>query len=299
MNGEQPPNQNEGTPANPVSSSMSQSINSRPAGQPATEQQLNDVEKRMTAFERSMRRLTIVQVIVAILTGAVIALQWYEMHTGSVDTHALAEAAKAQAEAAKATAESSKAQSENTARQLIISEEQAKAAQGSVQATQRQMRQDQRAWLNPQAVFSAIGESKPIGAVVQVINNGRTPARRIFFELVVEKVSSNKSPSFDYSGPHFKPHIGTMFTNVTQEMKISAFRSDYVAKVASEMLLTKPEYEELVSGQAYVAVFGKMTYLDVFGIEHWAKFCRWKDYSTSFSFFNADKCVEYNDVDNN
>lgn len=68
----------------------------------------------MSDFERSMRRLTISQTIVAIVTCLILGLQFNEMRTGSRDTHDLAVAAKAQSDASKAIAESSKSESEAT-----------------------------------------------------------------------------------------------------------------------------------------------------------------------------------------
>lgn len=63
-----------------------------------------------------MRRLTITQTVVAVVTCFILALQFNEMRTGSKDTHDLAVAAKAQSDASKAIAESAKSQSEATAR---------------------------------------------------------------------------------------------------------------------------------------------------------------------------------------
>ena len=39
--------------------------------------------------------------------------------------------------------------------------------------------------------------------------------------------------------------------------------------------LTPTENQELSAGRAYLAVYGKMTYRDVFGVSHWTKFCSW------------------------
>ena len=95
---------------------------------PATEKQLEEVEQKMSAFERSTIHLTRVNVGVVAATCVFIALQWSEMRCGSRDTHDLAEAAKKQASAgiqqmsatvalateAKTSADAAKVQADNT-----------------------------------------------------------------------------------------------------------------------------------------------------------------------------------------
>jgi hypothetical protein len=61
---------------------------------------------------------TLCLVAVAIWQGIIFRKQWQEMHSGGVDTHALADAAKAQAEAAKAQAEEAKTQVDKMAAAL-------------------------------------------------------------------------------------------------------------------------------------------------------------------------------------
>src|SRR5438270_14090734 len=74
------------------------------ADSPAIEEQLQQterkIEERMSAFERSMLRLTRAGVFIAVLTALIFGGQLYEMRKGGSDTHDLAAAAKAQAEAA-------------------------------------------------------------------------------------------------------------------------------------------------------------------------------------------------------
>jgi hypothetical protein len=77
--------------------------------QPATEQQLREteqkieeqIEERMTAFERSMIRLTRFGLAVTILTGIIFAGQLYEMISGGTQTDKLVDYTNGQAESAK------------------------------------------------------------------------------------------------------------------------------------------------------------------------------------------------------
>lgn len=77
----------------------------RPLPQPNTRTAKWDFVKRLVDLGSG---------IAVIATRLFIGLQWREMHTGGVDTHALAEAAKSQADYAKAASESSKSNADAT-----------------------------------------------------------------------------------------------------------------------------------------------------------------------------------------
>lgn len=55
---------------------------------------LNEVEERMSAFERSTIRWTRAAVIISTVAALFVCLQWHEMRLSSADTHDLAVAAK-------------------------------------------------------------------------------------------------------------------------------------------------------------------------------------------------------------
>jgi len=78
-------------------------IKNSTTGQVATERQLQEaeqkIEQRMSAFERSMVRLTWAAVIISLLSGAVFSGQLYEMISGGTQTDKLVGYAKVQANA--------------------------------------------------------------------------------------------------------------------------------------------------------------------------------------------------------
>jgi hypothetical protein len=86
--------------------------------QPATEQQLENVEREMNAFERSTLRWTKATFFILGLTGLFISLQWREMNSGGLDTKALAEATGKQAAAAETLAKQAKTQTDKMAESL-------------------------------------------------------------------------------------------------------------------------------------------------------------------------------------
>lgn len=78
------------------------------AAQPATEQQLERaeqkieerIEERLSAFERTMLRLTGAAIFISVVTGLIFAGQLYEMVEGGKQTDKLLSAAGTQADAA-------------------------------------------------------------------------------------------------------------------------------------------------------------------------------------------------------
>jgi hypothetical protein len=113
----------------------------------------------MSAFELSIRRLTLAQTIVAVVTCIILGLQLNEMHTGSSDTHDLALAAKAQSETAKAIAESAKSQSEATSQIASSTTQEVNQLKASVAeehaATEHadlSLQRSERPWVNAESV---------------------------------------------------------------------------------------------------------------------------------------------------
>ncbi len=86
-----------------------------------------------------------------------------------------------------------------------------------------------------------------------------------------------------------------MNPDVTADNSVPMFTETY--DLSNPALLTKADIDDLNSGKAYVAVVGKITYIDVYGISHWIDYCHWQSFRPGP--YEARKCVEYNDVDNN
>ena len=143
------------------------------AEKPATEQQLKktetQIEVRMSAFERSMVRLTVAGVIIAGITLVIFIGQWCEMREAGRDTKNLSDAAQTQATAAtnfsgaanridtkigeteqafKTMADSARQSQKDTAQQLVT--------------IQKQFRLDQRPIVWVASAKATLGGEKPI-----------------------------------------------------------------------------------------------------------------------------------------
>src|ERR1700691_5084938 len=117
------------------------------------------MEKReMTGFERSTLRWAKVAVFMSALAAIFVCLQWWEMHQGGTDTHALAVAADTQAK--KMTDMSTAADKIRQAAEGMVAQEQriADNAEKALNASNKQSKQvldasiassrlDQRAWI--------------------------------------------------------------------------------------------------------------------------------------------------------
>lgn len=87
------------TPAGDVPFETSEVVNRIKTENPTAETKLEEVERKMNAFERSTLRWTRANFLVVGATGLFICLQWCEMRSGGADTHDLAEATKKEAAA--------------------------------------------------------------------------------------------------------------------------------------------------------------------------------------------------------
>src|SRR5260370_11928923 len=92
MNSEQPTNENIDPTPNSAPAPEPPPIDTAPTGQPATAQQLTNVEQRMSSFERSTLRWTRAMFIVTAGTGLFICFQWLEMRSGGEQTERIIKA---------------------------------------------------------------------------------------------------------------------------------------------------------------------------------------------------------------
>lgn len=153
------------------------------------------------------------------------------------------------------------------------------------------MQTDERAWV----VFDFSGKPDvhptagvPLTGQIHFSNSGKTPARSVLFTFRIEYVKPGAIPSLTYDTKSSKlGFMGALFPNEPQTVNISTPES-----------LTDVDFKNLAAGKSFVAEYGEMKYQDVFGIEHWNKFCTWLPFGPPGPYLSRT-CVEYNDVDNN
>jgi hypothetical protein len=62
-------------------------------------------------------------------------------------------------------------------------------------------------------------------------------------------------------------------------------------------VISVAEGNDIIQKNAYVRVFGEVLYRDVFGIQHWTRFC--SGHFADGEEANSQQCSKYSTVDNN
>jgi len=164
------------------------------------------------------------------------------------------------------------------------------------------MRKDQRPWIkvtfNP-GVLQPLG---PIGGIVHLVNNGKTPARGIVRgDFAVEKVKNGEQPRLDYPVPHTQFTTGMITPNdVPQDIAIERVRSSKNNTVEADPLMAS-ELDDFKQVRIFFVVYGTVYYSDFFGTDHWTKFCAvlLPSNPPPHSTMSGQSCTNYGDVDSN
>ena len=166
------------------------------------------------------------------------------------------------------------------------------------------MKVDSRAWITISGAVQ-INQDKATGNTsiifpASVINSGKTPGKSILSQIVVEIVKNGDSPRFVYDGvPHTVNSIGILFPHSPAQVQAALLRFNANTATQTEQRpLSTTEYQELLDGNSYIAVYSRTTYNDIFGTEHWDQTCAFTTPSVKPVLLTAKKCSDYNNVDN-
>ena len=168
-----------------------------------------------------------------------------------------------------------------------------------------QFRKDQRAWLKVSPVSKGaitLTEGRPIPIDIRFLNMGKTPAKQIKAHVFVEVIKNGLSPAFDEWLKKPLPHdfmtTGIIFPTEHSDMeaKRTRFQSGSTT-IMEDFPLLPSENKDAIEGKSYIAIYGEARYQDVFGIDHWTRFCTWMYLGTGV--YTSYECVARNDVDTN
>jgi hypothetical protein len=161
------------------------------------------------------------------------------------------------------------------------------------------MKKDQRPWVKVSFEPAPIQPLAPIGGTVRLVNNGKTPARNVWFEAEVVRVQNGEQPTFDYPKPYARVYPGIFFPSDPENgIPVSRLRS---AADKSTVLdpLTQSEVDDFNKLAVFFVVYGTVHYTDFFNSDHWTKFC-WPIYAAHTSGTLTFKaCTDYGDIDSN
>jgi hypothetical protein len=161
----------------------------------------------------------------------------------------------------------------------------------------KNFRIDERAWIG----FSLASDpvtftfGKPFLVPAEVLNTGKTPAKDLEGNVAVRIVEKDRPIDFSYAPGHanFRVQGGTIFPG---GKIIESFEGiQHGEENAEPIIITKAIGQEIIDGQLFVIIHGRITYQDEFGTEHWTTFCR----NVSDPSAISEDCTRYNSTDDN
>jgi hypothetical protein len=257
------------------------------SGASEEEETIKKTEKEMGKFERWILRATWAGVLAAAITGYFI----YNQFKAMTDQNQILGTQTISAVAGAIESE------RNTREQLRIAQKQAVAAQNSVKAIQRQMRQDQRAWIDVQFGEFSLNQAGQMIVLITIKNIGKTPAKRIRLFAVLEVLKNTEAAHlYKKDMPSVTDHEGILTPLSDSKIPASTLNIDPADKrKAVARIMSEAEINDFKKGKLYFVVHGKVTYWDVFKVEHWRSFCNYA--LPPVGQVEAGSCVEYNKVD--
>jgi len=144
-------------------------------------------------------------------------------------------------------------------------------------------------------------------APVRFANVGKTPAINVKAFVMVDLIPRGVEPRmptrFRENAKRNSPHAvagarirtGTIFPNGNAHDMVE--RLELINGIIRRKVISVAEAQAVAEQNAYLIIFGLVSYSDGFGVHHWSKFCRG-------GFANGDdansgNCANYNAVDNN
>jgi hypothetical protein len=302
MNGEEKPNTDQSTLQPPTTISKPKQNNTIPA-EPPTAIKLQEVENRMTAFEQSTIRWTRVAVGVSILAAIFICAQWWEMHTGSADTHNLAIAAanqatwtqhlsdnmKIQADRTQTLADRMKDQADQTktiANQAII---QAAAAKSAADTAKETLNVSERAYL---ILGVPVDDFQQKRINIPLINSGHIPSG--ITKVVVHEAT------FRLDDPSLK--FLPFTTAIEWHWRRLVYQTIPVVPngnlISIEVDLPNIDQDQITTGKQAVTIAAQVTYNDGFPNtpDQTYIFCDQSSYIASTKLFAMRPCDDANTI---
>jgi hypothetical protein len=162
------------------------------------------------------------------------------------------------------------------------------------------MRKDQRPWLKLTFELNPVAVNSPVSGIMRLSNGGKTPAREVKADVVIEWVTNGQQPVFDYAFPHGAATTGTVFPNEAP-IGVPIVRTQFVgAGPASENeIVSQAKFDQYMGIKIFLVVYATVTYKDFFGNDHWTKTCAFYSPPSAVGNVTAQKCTNYGDIDNN
>jgi hypothetical protein len=157
--------------------------------------------------------------------------------------------------------------------------------------------EDQRAWVSVAfpTSFPLTGTFIPVGT--KITNSGKTPAIAVegdFVATVLNKGEESTAGDFSVGHPHNRLYTGVVFPGAPIPITLTV--THYGPRAAEAIVPDDALRQDIANGKRFIIFYGRITYYDVFGIQHWTQFCSGSGVAI---LGNLKNCISYNNVDNN
>jgi hypothetical protein len=219
---------------------------------------------RQHGVQNSIRRAAWAAFVAACLYAGLAAIQLNEMHTQTAQVFGQSEVENANA--SRRVAE--------VFQQLKIAQQQADAASSTAAAIGKAMQIDERAVMKvSMADKIQVQADGRIVALIQVTNIGKTTATNIAGQVVLELLDTTQEPVFIYRHGHPRTRFkqGIVFPEGKIQLPAMALVSHLPDPIP--LIVTPDMQKRMNAGDVYIALHGRVTYDDIFGVHHWLTFC--------------------------
>ncbi|MFZ0317618.1 MAG: hypothetical protein WAL56_00710 [Candidatus Sulfotelmatobacter sp.] len=165
------------------------------------------------------------------------------------------------------------------------------------------MRMDERPWVFDQLIgLKDLPQSgDEIGVDFIMLNTGKTTALQVLAIIRLDKIDF--VGSHIYRPPAFVRQYGTIVQGTKTNNEPPVVWQEDTPNGIKHHLLTDADIHDLRTGKAFIQVWGKITYKDSFGLDHWDIFCDYRTFgpvpSDIHSNANILDCVKLNNIDTN
>jgi hypothetical protein len=236
----------------------------------AQDERIADLDARSRRRENISLGIAVIGAVIALAAAGISYLQWRVMHEQLADARAGTKEANAMTQRALKSAESQA----DSLRVL------AGTTRDLVTATERTLVWSERAWVHCDGVFSdppAVDggnpsiAGRPVKLTFLLTNNGRSPAERVVIEGAGEVVPTGKRPNLRKRLELVVREHATI-PNAGELRATSSLVTRYSSPHPAGPL-TDAMINNFASGRTRLFAFGRMSFHDVFGGEHWLTFC--------------------------
>jgi hypothetical protein len=171
------------------------------------------------------------------------------------------------------------------------------------------MHNDERAWLRVKALEPSEVPGNEVTKrqvlagqemiwTLNLANVGKTAARNVALTAYVEVADAVQGVHLGcvdgtLTCTNLNKTTGILFPGVEFE-KFAVNRRD---QRGQPWLVSDAEASSFIEGKSFTAVYGIVTYDDIFDSHHWTKFCFW-DAGKVGAGFHARPCTQYSNTDN-